>query len=163
MVDPDPRVSGYGLQYLRDNGVIVDIAQKEEAAACRNLNAPFVFRMQTERAYGIVLTATDENGSICNPLRRHSDCNSEESTAVEMTLTNILQQLAPETNAIVLTSSQFMTVPYSILRALPSHISLAITVSSFDEEMAADILQVTHNRDIACLTFSISFYFLLFS
>lgn len=27
MVDPDPRVSGYGLQYLRDNEVVVDIAE----------------------------------------------------------------------------------------------------------------------------------------
>jgi hypothetical protein len=146
MVDPDPRVSGYGLQYLRDNGVVVDIAQMEEAAACRSLNAPFVFRMQTDRAYGIVLSAADENGSICNPLGRYDSTNSEEPTVAELELSALLHQLAPETNAIVLTSSQFLTVPYSVLEALPLHITLAITVSSFNEEMAADILQVMYNQ-----------------
>jgi diaminohydroxyphosphoribosylaminopyrimidine deaminase / 5-amino-6-(5-phosphoribosylamino)uracil reductase len=158
MVDPDPRVSGYGLQYLRDNGVVVDIAQMEEAAACRSLNAPFVFRMQTDRAYGIVLAAADEKGYICNPLGRYGSTSPDEPTVAEMELSALLNQLAPETNAIVLTSSQFLTVPYSVLQALPLHITLAITVSSFNEEMAADILQVmqtaflTEALAIICIT-----------
>ena len=141
MVDPDPRVSGYGLQYLRDNGVIVDIADKEEADSCRSLNAPFVFRVQTERAYCVVLTSVDGSGSICDPL-----CHSSEQlvglSAREHELSTVLHQVAPEINAVVLTSSQFLGAHSSTLTSLPPHITIAITVSCFNEAMAAEILQV---------------------
>ena len=141
MVDPDPRVSGYGLQYLRDNGVIVDIADEEESASCRSLNAPFVFRVQTERAYCVVLTYVDSVGSICDPLCQSSAHLSELPTK-EQKLSAVLHDVAPEINAVVLTSSQFLNIHSTTLTALPTHITIAITVSSFNEEMAAEILKV---------------------
>ena len=140
MVDPDPRVSGYGLQYLRDNGVIVDVADDEEADSCRSLNAPFVFRVQTERAYCVVLTSVDSVGSICDPL-----CHSTRQLPTEeKEFSAVLHQVAPEINALVLTSSQFLGTHSTTLTSLPPHITIAVTVSCFNEEMAAEVLQVRH-------------------
>ncbi|KAJ1411335.1 cytidine deaminase-like protein, partial [Ochromonadaceae sp. CCMP2298] len=47
LVDPDPRVAGQGLSLLRDRGAICLLAPESslEAALCRDLNAPFVFRV----------------------------------------------------------------------------------------------------------------------
>lgn len=141
MVDPDPRVSGYGLQYLRDNGVTVDIADEEESNACRSLNAPFVFRVKTERAYCVVLTSVDDVGSICDPL-----CQSSAQLiglpVEQHELSAVLHQVAPEINAVLLTSSQFLSAHSTTLTSLPPHITIAITVSCFNEEMAAEVLQV---------------------
>lgn len=123
------------------NGVIVDIADEEEANACRSLNAPFVFRVKTERAYCVVLTSVDETGSICDPLC-HSSAQLVGLHAEEQELSAVLHQVAPEINAVLLTSSQFLSAHSTTLTSLPPHITIAITVSCFNEEMAAEVLQV---------------------
>ena len=156
MVDPDPRVSGYGLQYLRDNNVVVNVADKEEAALCRNLNAPFVFRVLTDRAYCILLTSVSDDGHICNPVRRSGDIQTPQShTAVELDLSAILAELAPETNAVILTVSQLLDISPMILAALPQHVSVAITVPRKDSEAVTDIAQVKQSRVLPpiCLSF----------
>ena len=163
MVDPDPRVSGYGLQYLRDNGVLVNMADPEETSACRNLNAPFVFRMQTDRAYAVVLTSINKSGFICNPLdrskqvehKRSKNSNSNESETFSITndinnvdenetidFSSILQQLSPEINAIILTSSQFLNIEPPLFVKLPKHIAIAITVSSIGNQLSDDVIKV---------------------
>jgi hypothetical protein len=43
MVDPDPRVSGSGLQFLADNGV--EVSCGVEADLCLQTNAPFIHRI----------------------------------------------------------------------------------------------------------------------
>ena len=179
MVDPDPRVSGYGLQYLRDNGVVVNVADGLEAEACRSLNAPFVFRVLTEKAYAVVLTSTNREGEICNPFceknenknknghenenknikentngknknenknkNKDTECVESGSSSNDITdkdLSTLVNQLAPEINAVVLTSSQFLLINPNVLNSLASHIAVAITVSSVDEQLTADIMQV---------------------
>ena len=146
MVDPDPRVSGYGLRYLRDNGVVVNVAEEEEAALCRQLNAPFVFRVVMERAYSVVLTSVNQEGAVCDSffkdLSEAGASFKSPSADSSEDLAALLQQLAPEINAIVLTSSQFLSIHPSVLNSLPSHIAVAVTVSSSDSELSSDILQV---------------------
>lgn len=147
MVDPDPRVSGYGLQYLRDNNVVVNVVDKEEAALCRNLNAPFVFRVLTDRAYCILLTSVSDDGHICNPIRKPSDVQTSQShTAGELDLSAMLAELAPETNALILTVHQLLDISPSTLAALPQHVSVAITVPKKDFEAVTDIEQVRQIR-----------------
>jgi hypothetical protein len=159
MVDPDPRVSGYGLRYLRDNGVTVTVADKEEEAACRSLNAPFIFRILTERAYSVVLTSVDKEGTVNGfwsqqqpQQQREMSGESSKSPSPDSSedLASLLRQLAPEINAIVLTSEQFLATPPSVLNALPSHIAVAVTVSSLNGQLSEDILlvrtYVTHSE-----------------
>ena len=158
MVDPDPRVSGYGLQYLRDNGILVDMAHAEETAACRSLNAPFVFRMQTNRAYAVVLTSIDENDSICNPLQsstnkkfvvpkivENRDLNDESNEDESINFSSIVEELSPEINAVVLTSSQFLQLEPSMILNIPTHVAISITVSSTGNQLSDDILEVSGN------------------
>ena len=140
MVDPDPRVSGYGLQYLRDNNVVVNVADREEAASCRSLNAPFVFRVLTDRAYCILLTSVSDGGHICSPIKRADVVSA--SPSGELDLLAIMAELAPETNAIILTVPQLLSISPSTLAALPPHVSVAITVSRNDMDATSDIAQV---------------------
>ena len=158
MVDPDPRVSGYGLQYLRDNGILVNMAHVEETAACRNLNAPFVFRMQTNRAYAVVLTSIDQSNSICNPLQSYTnekcvvsrnseshDVQEESNDDESINFSSLVEELSPEINAIVLTSSQFLQLLPSTILNIPKHIAISITVSSMGNQLSDDILEVRGN------------------
>lgn len=57
MVDPDPRVAGRGLAVLRAQGVEVLLASERsaEAAACRQLNAPFVHRVLHPRHHPLAV------------------------------------------------------------------------------------------------------------
>ena len=184
MVDPDPRVSGYGLQYLRDNGILVDMANAEETAACRSLNAPFVFRMQTNRAYAVVLTSIDENDSICNPLQSNTnkkfvvpqsfenrDLNEKSNEDGSINFSSIVEELSPEINAVVLTSSQFLQLEPSMMLNIPKHVAISITVSSMGNQLSDDILEVSGNFLLSFLfsflpsyrpTLLPSFYFSIF-
>ena len=156
MVDPDPRVSGYGLQYLRDNNVVVNVADREEAALCRNLNAPFVFRVLTDRAYCILLTSVSDDGHICNPVRRPGDIQTSQShTAAELDLSAVLAELAPETNAVILTVTQLLDISPSILADLPQHVSVAITVPRKGLDADTDIAQVRQTRVLVLVYLSI--------
>ncbi|QDZ19343.1 riboflavin biosynthesis protein RibD [Chloropicon primus] len=50
MEDPNPLVSGTGIQTLKDNGIEVVVGVEEEA--CRELNVDFIERMMQERESG---------------------------------------------------------------------------------------------------------------
>ncbi|WP_313898148.1 bifunctional diaminohydroxyphosphoribosylaminopyrimidine deaminase/5-amino-6-(5-phosphoribosylamino)uracil reductase RibD [Nodosilinea sp. LEGE 07298] len=62
MVDPDPRVSGSGIQRLRQTGIEVKVGVEE--AACQRLNEAFVQRVTCHRPLGLLKYAMTLDGKI---------------------------------------------------------------------------------------------------
>ena len=48
-MDPDPRVSGAGLEFLKSKGIEVEVGVQR--AKCLELNRPFIFRVLNKRSY----------------------------------------------------------------------------------------------------------------
>ena len=61
-IDPDARVSGKGIQTLKDAGIEVVVGVEEEA--CLRLNAPFIHRIKYRRPLGIFKYAMTLDGKI---------------------------------------------------------------------------------------------------
>ena len=62
MVDPDPRVSGQGIERLQQAGIEVTVGVEEEA--CRRLNEAFIHRIQHHLPWGILKYAMTLDGKI---------------------------------------------------------------------------------------------------
>jgi diaminohydroxyphosphoribosylaminopyrimidine deaminase/5-amino-6-(5-phosphoribosylamino)uracil reductase len=62
MVDPDPRVSGGGIERLRAAGIEVVVGVEEDA--CRLLNEAFIHRVLYRRPFGILKYAMTLDGKI---------------------------------------------------------------------------------------------------
>lgn len=62
MVDPDPRVSGKGIECLRKAGIEVVVGVEE--AACLSLNEAFIHRVLYQRPLGILKYAMTLDGKI---------------------------------------------------------------------------------------------------
>ena len=62
MVDPDPRVSGSGIERLRQAGIAVTVGVEE--AECQRLNEAFVYSVQHQRPFGILKYAMTLDGKI---------------------------------------------------------------------------------------------------
>ncbi|MEM8637905.1 MAG: bifunctional diaminohydroxyphosphoribosylaminopyrimidine deaminase/5-amino-6-(5-phosphoribosylamino)uracil reductase RibD [Cyanobacteria bacterium P01_G01_bin.54] len=62
MVDPDPRVSGGGIQRLREAGITVRVGI--EQAACEQLNEAFVWRITQQQPLSILKYAMTLDGKI---------------------------------------------------------------------------------------------------
>lgn len=62
MVDPDPRVSGKGIERLRKAGI--EVAVGVEEAACLRLNEAFIHRVIHQRPLGILKYAMTLDGKI---------------------------------------------------------------------------------------------------
>lgn len=62
MIDPDPRVSGSGVQRLQQAGLAVTAGV--EMAACQQLNEAFVFSVRRQRPFGILKYAMTLDGKI---------------------------------------------------------------------------------------------------
>ncbi|HSM83511.1 MAG TPA: bifunctional diaminohydroxyphosphoribosylaminopyrimidine deaminase/5-amino-6-(5-phosphoribosylamino)uracil reductase RibD [Nodosilinea sp.] len=62
MVDPDPRVSGSGIQRLRQAGLTVTVGVEEDL--CRQLNEAFIQRVTRQRPLGLLKYAMTLDGKI---------------------------------------------------------------------------------------------------
>lgn len=62
MIDPDPRVSGGGIERLQQAGIAVTVGV--EATACQQLNEAFSFSVQHQRPFGILKYAMTLDGKI---------------------------------------------------------------------------------------------------
>lgn len=79
MVDPNPLVSGKGIDRLRDRGIEVIVGVEEEA--CLQLNEAFIHRILHQRPFGIlkyamtldgkIATSTGHSAWVTTPASRH--------------------------------------------------------------------------------------------
>ena len=113
MVDPDPRVFGMGLQYLRNNGIQVEVGINEEA--CKELNAPFIYRVLTQRPYSIFLSSASPTASYTTDSHIDLKC-----------LLQIQAQSAPEVDTLLLIVQSLSTEDVISFLSIPEHIRLVI-------------------------------------
>jgi diaminohydroxyphosphoribosylaminopyrimidine deaminase/5-amino-6-(5-phosphoribosylamino)uracil reductase len=62
IIDPDSRVSGAGIQRLRQAGIIVTVGV--EATSCQRLNEVFIHSVENQRPFGILKYAMTLDGKI---------------------------------------------------------------------------------------------------
>ena len=85
MPDPNPQVSGKGIERLRAGGVEVVIDETHRAAA-RKLNEPFVHFMRTGRPFVTLKSALTLDGKIAAPFDNDGWITSERARAHVQTL-----------------------------------------------------------------------------
>lgn len=126
MVDPDPRVSGGGIQYLKEHGVEVEVGVKEDE--CKALNAAFIFRLLKARPLVTLWTAlVDESG----------DNSGGKTTTSAPSMLDCSQVLSacPDVDTIIIPQSELVSMFSSgLLRALPDHIRVAVLCKDQSEE-----------------------------
>ena len=121
MVDPDTRVSGTGIQYLKDNGIEVSVGICSEE--CENMNAPFVHRVMTKRPFTIVW-------NTCEVL--NFDCSDEPDartiTLLEPNLCDLIHisHLIKQVDSVVISKSQLFGINSNHFDSLPKHITIVI-------------------------------------
>lgn len=121
MVDPDPRVSGKGLQYLREHNITVHVGTNEKE--CKELNAAFVFRILTNKPYAICMTFLNStNGSICNWPQEQFQ----------------YLPLIPEIDSIIVSASDFAMKWKDGLANIPSHVKFIILIDEVDSAAASN-------------------------
>tara|TARA_Y100001968_G_scaffold333884_1_gene400580 strand:- start:9807 stop:10907 length:1101 start_codon:yes stop_codon:yes gene_type:complete len=65
MADPDPRVSGKGIEELRQAGIKVNVGLLQKKAS--KINSSFLFRVENKRPWGIMKWAMSFDGRIALP------------------------------------------------------------------------------------------------
>lgn len=115
MVDPDPRVSGGGLAYLRGKGVAAEIiADRAMNRACKSLNAPFVHRIMFKRAHAVVWAALDAaHGALADPFATDVDMEG-------------VHRVVPEANVVVLGEERFLRLDPRDVVKWPAHLAVAV-------------------------------------
>ncbi len=79
MVDPDPRVSGGGIERLRAAGI--EVVAGVEEKACRDLNEAFIHRVAHQRPFGILKYAMTLDGKIATTSGHSAWVSSPEARA----------------------------------------------------------------------------------
>jgi diaminohydroxyphosphoribosylaminopyrimidine deaminase / 5-amino-6-(5-phosphoribosylamino)uracil reductase len=79
MIDPDPRVSGGGIERLRATGIEVVVGVEEKA--CRDLNEAFIHRVGHQRPFGILKYAMTLDGKIATTSGHSAWVSSPEARA----------------------------------------------------------------------------------
>jgi diaminohydroxyphosphoribosylaminopyrimidine deaminase/5-amino-6-(5-phosphoribosylamino)uracil reductase len=77
MVDPDPRVSGGGIQRLKEAGIEVEVGVEEPA--CQRLNEAFIHRIRYQRPWGIFKYAMTLDGKIATTTGHSAWVTGEDS------------------------------------------------------------------------------------
>lgn len=78
-LDPNPAVSGSGIDQLRRAGVDVELASAQEMAAARQLNAPFFKSILHRRPYVTLKWAESADGKIAGPHGQPRKISSDRS------------------------------------------------------------------------------------
>jgi diaminohydroxyphosphoribosylaminopyrimidine deaminase/5-amino-6-(5-phosphoribosylamino)uracil reductase len=79
MVDPDPRVSGGGIERLRTAGIEVIVGVEEQA--CQDLNEAFIHRVTHQKPFGILKYAMTLDGKIATTSGHSAWVSSPEARA----------------------------------------------------------------------------------
>jgi diaminohydroxyphosphoribosylaminopyrimidine deaminase/5-amino-6-(5-phosphoribosylamino)uracil reductase len=97
--DPNPQVSGKGIEMLRSAGIPVECGVLEEDAS--RMNEAFLTRARTKRAFGILKVAMTLDGKIATASGESQWITSEESRAA-------VQGLRHSVDAVVTGSGTFL-------------------------------------------------------
>lgn len=79
MIDPDPRVSGSGIECLRQAGLTVTVGVEE--AACAQLNEAFIHSVRYQRPFGMLKYAMTLDGKIATTTGHSAWVTGPESRA----------------------------------------------------------------------------------
>ena len=79
MIDPDPRVSGGGIERLRQAGLAITVGVEE--VACQQLNEAFIYSVCHQRPFGILKYAMTLDGKIAASSGHSKWVTSPESRA----------------------------------------------------------------------------------
>lgn len=96
MVDPDPRVSGGGIQRLRSAGIPVVVGVEEDA--CKQLNEAFIHRILYCRPFGILKYAMTLDGKIATTTGHSTWVTSQDAR-------NVVHQLRMSCDAVIVGSN----------------------------------------------------------
>ncbi|WP_030007164.1 bifunctional diaminohydroxyphosphoribosylaminopyrimidine deaminase/5-amino-6-(5-phosphoribosylamino)uracil reductase RibD [Picosynechococcus sp. NKBG042902] len=121
MVDPNPLVAGGGLKTLTDAGI--EVVTGVEEAACRALNAGFIWRMLHQRPLGILKYAMTLDGKIATTTG-HSAWITHQETR------NQVYDLRSQCDAVVVGGNTVrLDNPYLTTHGTADHNPLRIVVS----------------------------------
>lgn len=79
-VDPNPAVSGHGIEQLRSAGIVVEIGVCE--AEAKQLNAPFFARVIRSRPFVTLKWAQTADGKVAGPAGRRLQITGESANAL---------------------------------------------------------------------------------
>lgn len=141
MMDPDPRVSGSGIGYLYNAGIPVTLGVSDECyQACRELNRPFVHRVQTGRSYLCLAVQPP-------PLNAAAAAKCSLLSALLKILPNV-----PECDTIIVTRHQVSSL-IEVDGSLPTGKTIIIVPNIFsnsatDEDMREAVEKISRTRAI---------------
>ncbi|HEY9828447.1 MAG TPA: bifunctional diaminohydroxyphosphoribosylaminopyrimidine deaminase/5-amino-6-(5-phosphoribosylamino)uracil reductase RibD [Stenomitos sp.] len=155
MVDPDPRVSGGGIERLRAAGihVLVDV----EADACRQLNEAFIYRVTHRQPLGLLKYAMTLDGKIATANGHSAWVSSAEARAYVHRLRSHCDAVIVGTNTVrrdnpQLTSHQTdpAALAHNPLRVVMSRsLQLPEQAKLWETTVAPTVVFTTEDRDPA--------------
>ena len=117
MVDPDPRVSGSGLQFLAEQGVQVCLGVEEER--CKDLNRAFVFRTLNARPFVTIWTALQEKAVV-------TDTEADAFTAPDCAdLVAAMDTSLRDVDTVLVESGDLDALALHV-EGLPAHVNVAV-------------------------------------
>jgi hypothetical protein len=155
MVDPDPRVSGHGLKYLKEKGLQAQLIPEPEGELCRDINAPFVFRVLHNRAYAAVWRSISlPKADIVQGNHPGNDLQTQEAERTGNInchfadyIVYLVREVVPEVSAVMLTAAQLMRIRcndedtssssgasahgLASLASLPSHVAAVVVLGNY--------------------------------
>ncbi len=121
MVDPDPRVSGGGIERLRTAGIEVIVGVEE--VACRDLNEGFIFGVQHQRPFGILKYAMTLDGKIATATGHSAWVTGDQARSQ-------VHQLRSQCDAVIVgTNTVFRDNPRLTSHRSPAHNPLRVVMS----------------------------------
>ena len=121
MVDPDPRVSGSGIEKLKKAGI--EILLGVEEAACRQLNEAFIHRTLYQRPLGILKYAMTLDGKIATTTGHSAWITSQASR-------HLVHQVRGECDAVIVGGSTVRhDNPHLTTHGVFSHNPLRVVMS----------------------------------
>jgi diaminohydroxyphosphoribosylaminopyrimidine deaminase / 5-amino-6-(5-phosphoribosylamino)uracil reductase len=121
MVDPDPRVSGGGIERLRAAGIDVVVGVEEQA--CRDLNEGFIHQVRYQRPFGILKYAMTLDGKIATTSGHSAWVTGDKARSY-------VHQLRSQCDAVIVgTNTVFRDNPQLTSHQSPAHNPLRVVMS----------------------------------